>query len=152
MKTPRAIAHPSRAGALLLGLVLTAGCAPKGVRRQTDAMEKSGAVGVSDPEEKGAHKAEKAERGEKAAKEGRDEKEEKTPAPDAPPSSSSNGETQVAWEVALVRDAPKTGAVVARLPRGAKVKPVTTKDGWYQIKFGEGFATEGWVYRGAIGR
>jgi hypothetical protein len=70
--------------------------------------------------------------------------------PATPPSNS--GEAQVAWEVALVRDAPKTGGLVTRLPRGTKVKVGSSKDGWYQVKFGEGFANEGWVYRGAIGR
>lgn len=62
------------------------------------------------------------------------------------------GEAAVAWEVALVRDTPKTGAVVARLPRGTKVKIGTSKDGWYAVKYGDGFASDGWVYRGAIGR
>jgi hypothetical protein len=63
-----------------------------------------------------------------------------------------SGEALVAWEVALVRDAPRTGNLVSRLPRGTKVKVASSKDGWYLIKFGEGFAHEGWVYRGAIGR
>jgi hypothetical protein len=62
------------------------------------------------------------------------------------------GEATVAWEVALVRDTPKTGDVVARLPRGTKVKVGTLKEGWYGIKFGDGFGTDGYVYRGAIGR
>lgn len=62
------------------------------------------------------------------------------------------GEAAVAWEVALVRDTPKTGAVVARLPRGTKVKIGSSKDGWYAVKYGDGFASDGWVYRGAIGR
>lgn len=63
-----------------------------------------------------------------------------------------SGEAQVAWEVALVRDAPKTGGLVSRLPRGTTVKVGPARDGWFQIKFGEGHANEGWVYRGAIGR
>lgn len=64
-----------------------------------------------------------------------------------------SGEGQVAWEVALVRDAPKTGSIVSRLPRGTKVKVGgSVKDGWYPIKFGDGFGSQGWVYRGAIGR
>src|SRR5262249_15842580 len=71
----------------------------------------------------------------------------------SPPSSSlGTGEAAVAWEAALVRDTPKTGNLVTRLPRGTKVKVGSSKDGWYQIKFGDGFANEGWVYRGAIGR
>lgn len=73
-------------------------------------------------------------------------------APVRPATPSAAGEAAVAWEVALVRDAPKVGTIVARLPRGTKVKLGPTKDGWYQVKFGDDFGTEGWVYRGAVGR
>lgn len=59
---------------------------------------------------------------------------------------------QVTWETALVRDAPRTGNIVARLPRGTKLQLGVAKDGWYPIKYGADFATEGWVYRGAIGK
>ncbi|HVJ93920.1 MAG TPA: SH3 domain-containing protein [Labilithrix sp.] len=69
-----------------------------------------------------------------------------------PDKASAGSEATVAWEIALVRDVPRTGGLLARLPRGTKVKVGPTKDGWYQVKFGEGFASEGWVYRGAIGR
>jgi hypothetical protein len=61
-----------------------------------------------------------------------------------------DGSVEVAWEVAIVRDAPRTGAVVARLPRGTKVRLGTAQEGWYKVEYGPG--TEGWVYRGAIGR
>jgi len=70
---------------------------------------------------------------------------------DAPPAAAGS-EASVGWEVALVRDVPKTGGVVARLPRGTKVKLGAIKDGWYAIKYGDGFASDGFVYRGAIGR
>jgi uncharacterized Zn ribbon protein len=70
---------------------------------------------------------------------------------DAPPAAAGS-EASVGWEVALVRDVPKTGGVVARLPRGTKVKIGAIKDGWYAIKYGDGFASDGFVYRGAIGR
>ncbi|MBL0198399.1 MAG: hypothetical protein IPQ09_30090 [Myxococcales bacterium] len=60
-----------------------------------------------------------------------------------------SGSAQVTWETALVRDAPKSGAVVARLPRGTKVTTSASREGWFKITFAEG---EGWVYRGAIGR
>src|SRR5262249_53577322 len=63
-----------------------------------------------------------------------------------------SGEATVAWEVALIRDVPKTGQVVARLPRGSKVKVGSVKDGWFAVKYGDNFASDGWVYRGAIGR
>jgi len=88
----------------------------------------------------------------------RDDKHDKTATKDpdekqdTTPTIATGGEAQVAWEVALVRDAPKTGAVVARLPRGTKVKVGTTKEGWYAIKFGDDFNTDGWVYRGAIAK
>jgi hypothetical protein len=62
------------------------------------------------------------------------------------------GEARVGWDVALVRDVPKTGAVVARLPRGTTVKLGVVKDGWYAIKYGDGFASEGFVHRGAVER
>lgn len=93
-----------------------------------------------------AKEAEPRPRAERGAKK-EDEKVEKTEQPASAP-----GEATVAWEVALVRDVPKTGEVVARLPRGTKVKVGAIKDGWYAIKFGDGFATEGYVYRGAVGR
>jgi hypothetical protein len=105
--------------------------------------------------------AEKEEAGTSAnkAKTEKTEKTEKAPEkPDAEEAkpvatpAAAAGEANVAWEVALVRDAPKTGAVVARLPRGTKVKLGALKDGWYSVKFGDDLATEGWVYRGAIGR
>jgi hypothetical protein len=62
------------------------------------------------------------------------------------------GAAQVVWEVAIVRDAPKTGKVVARLQHGAELHLGVVKDGWYPVKFGDGFTSDGWVYRGAIGR
>jgi hypothetical protein len=64
----------------------------------------------------------------------------------------SEGTAQVVWEVALVRDAPKTGKVVARLQRGTSVRVGAVKDGWYPVKYGDGFAADGWIYRGALGR
>ena len=83
-----------------------------------------------------------------ADKNAKDDKSDKADAPVV----AAGGEASVGWEVALVRDVPKTGAVVARLPRGTKVKIGPIKDGWYSIKYGDGFASDGFVYRGAIGR
>jgi hypothetical protein len=83
------------------------------------------------------------------------EKPAEKPTDDPPPKPApiaAAGEAVVAWEVALVRDTPKVGAVVARLPRGTKVKLGASKEGWYSVKFGDGFGEGGWVYRGAIGR
>jgi hypothetical protein len=58
---------------------------------------------------------------------------------------------QVVWEVAIVRDAPKTGKVLARLQRGTPVRIGVIKDGWYPVQYGDGFASDGWLYRGAVG-
>jgi hypothetical protein len=59
---------------------------------------------------------------------------------------------QVGWEVAIVRDTPRTGQVVARLQRGTKVHVGNGQDGWFRVQYGTDFTSEGWVYRGAIGR
>jgi hypothetical protein len=61
-------------------------------------------------------------------------------------------EAAVAWDTAIVRDAAHTGNIVARLPRGTKVKLGPSHGGWYQIQYGSGFASAGYVYRGAIGK
>ncbi len=73
-------------------------------------------------------------------------------APEPEKSAAGAGEASVGWEVALIRDVPKTGNVVARLPRGTKVKVGPFKDGWYAIKYGDNLASDGFVYRAAIGR
>jgi hypothetical protein len=59
---------------------------------------------------------------------------------------------QVAWDVALIRDAPRTGRVTARLKQGTTLHVGPAQDGWYPAKFGEGFTEEGWIYGAAIGR
>jgi hypothetical protein len=59
---------------------------------------------------------------------------------------------QVAWDVALVRDAPKTGKVLARLQRGTTVHAGPANEGWVPVKYGDNFGSDGWVYHGAIGR
>jgi hypothetical protein len=70
----------------------------------------------------------------------------------ARPSGDADGSAQIVWEVAIVRDTPKTGKVLARLQRGATVHLGAAKDGWYPVKFGDGFGSDGWLYRGAVGR
>lgn len=72
------------------------------------------------------------------------------PAPRASAKVSADGSAQVVWDVAIIRDAPKSGKVVARLPRGTTIRLGAVKDGWYRVRYGD--ASEGWVYRGAIGR
>jgi hypothetical protein len=68
------------------------------------------------------------------------------------PSGGEEAAAQVTWEVAIVRDAPRTGKVVAKLQRGTALRVGAAKDGWYPVKYGDAFANDGWVYRGAIGR
>ncbi len=74
------------------------------------------------------------------------------PGPAAAPVATSDATAQVEWDVAIVRDAPKTGKVLARLQRGTPLHVGAVRDGWYPVKYGEGFGSDGWVYRGAIGR
>jgi len=93
-------------------------------------------------------KADKNDKGDdKSEAKGKDGKDEKSDV-----ALGAGAEATIGWEVALVRDAPKTGSVVARLPRGSKVKIGASKDGWYSIKFGDGFANDGFIYRGALGK
>jgi hypothetical protein len=77
-----------------------------------------------------------------------------TPATPATPASTGavDGQAQVVWEVAIIRDAPKTGKILARLQRGTEIHIGAARDGWYPVKYGDGFSSDGWVYRGAIGR
>jgi hypothetical protein len=58
----------------------------------------------------------------------------------------------VVWEVAIVRDAPRTGQVIGRLQRGTRIRVGQGQDNWYRVRYGTGFSSEGWVYRGSIGR
>jgi hypothetical protein len=74
------------------------------------------------------------------------------PPPPAASAAGGDGVVPVAWEVALVRDAPKTGKVVARLPRGTPLRAGTAAEGWVPVKYGDQFSSEGWVYHSAIGR
>ncbi len=61
-----------------------------------------------------------------------------------------SGNATVAWEVAIIRDHPKDGEIVARIMRGTRVS-VTGRDGeWYRIKY-DAKGSEGWVFRTAIG-
>jgi len=75
-----------------------------------------------------------------------------SPSTSVPLADSDDGTAQVIWEVAIVRDTPRTGQVLARLQRGTRIRLGTGQDGWYRVKYGTDFANEGWVYRGAIGK
>ena len=58
------------------------------------------------------------------------------------------GSASVAWDVAVVRDTPKSGTIVARILRGTKVKLMARQGEWVRIRSG---SVEGWAYRGALG-
>lgn len=61
-----------------------------------------------------------------------------------------SGRATVSWEVAIIREQPKDGEIVARVMRGTRVA-VTGRDGdWYRIKY-DAKGSEGWVFRTAIG-
>jgi hypothetical protein len=67
----------------------------------------------------------------------------------AAPEAGDLGRAVVAWEKALVREAPKEGKIVARLAQGTRVKVLEQNDDWYKIESGK---SKGWVYRQAIGK
>ncbi|MCC6213264.1 MAG: SH3 domain-containing protein [Polyangiaceae bacterium] len=72
------------------------------------------------------------------------------PQPGGEPIAGASGLATVSFEVALVREAPKDGDIVARLLRGTRVTVTGKKDDWYRIKY-DAKGSEGWVYRTAIG-
>jgi hypothetical protein len=75
-----------------------------------------------------------------------------TPTAASPTADVAADSAQVVWQVAIVRDAPRTGNVVARLPRGTTVKIVSNQEGWYRVNYGPSFGSEGWVYRASVGK
>jgi len=75
-----------------------------------------------------------------------------TPASTPSAERAADGTAQVVWEVAIVRDTPRTGQVIARLQRGTPIKVGSGQEGWYRVQYGDTFTSEGWVYRGAIGK
>jgi hypothetical protein len=62
--------------------------------------------------------------------------------------SPASGTATVAWDVAIVREAPKTGTIVGRVLRGSKVKVLAHQGEWFRVQYG---SIQGWVYRGTIG-
>ncbi len=61
------------------------------------------------------------------------------------------GNATVAWSVAIIRDAPRTGAIVGRLVQGTVVEMVDRRGGWHAIRWGGG-SHVGWTFREAIGQ
>lgn len=80
-----------------------------------------------------------------------------TPAPATLPTAQelqrmrSLGNATVTWSVAIVRDAPRTGAIVGRLVQGTAVELVDRRGGWHAIRWGGG-SHVGWTFREAIGQ
>ncbi len=60
------------------------------------------------------------------------------------------GQATVAWSTAIVRDAPRTGAIVARLPQNTAVEMVDRRGSWYGIRWQR--THTGWTYGDAIGQ
>jgi hypothetical protein len=51
---------------------------------------------------------------------------------------------------ALIREFPRTGAIIMRLPQGTPLELVAHDGSWFQVRYGHGGT--GWVYNGAIQR
>ena len=62
------------------------------------------------------------------------------------------GPATVTWSVAIIRDAPRTGAIVGRLVQGTEVEVVDHRGGWYAIRWGRSGTNVGWTFRTAIGQ
>ena len=62
------------------------------------------------------------------------------------------GNATVTWGVAIIRDAPRTGAIVGRLVQGTAVEMVDHRGGWYAIRWGRSGTNVGWTFRDAIGQ
>lgn len=66
---------------------------------------------------------------------------------------SASGVATVQVDTAIVRDAPSTnGQPIGRLSRGTKVSTIGTAGNWFHIRFGDGDAQEGWIFRTNIGK
>ncbi|HEY5955023.1 MAG TPA: SH3 domain-containing protein [Polyangiaceae bacterium] len=61
-----------------------------------------------------------------------------------------SGRATVTWDVAIVRQAPKDGALVARVLGGTRVIVTGRQGDWYRIKY-NAKGDEGFVFKSAIG-
>ncbi len=72
------------------------------------------------------------------------------PAPDPAKSAPVEGKTaRVAWGSCQVRETPKNGAVIGKIPRKGEVKFLEKKDDWYRVEYGTE-KKQGWVFGGAL--
>lgn len=62
------------------------------------------------------------------------------------------GPATVTWGVAVIRDAPRTGAIVGRLVQGTAVEIVDHRGSWFAIRWGRSGTNVGWTFREAIGQ
>lgn len=61
-----------------------------------------------------------------------------------------SGLATVQWDVAVVRDQPEDGKIVARLRYGTRAVVTARRGKWYQIKY-DAKGSLGWVHQNAIG-
>lgn len=59
------------------------------------------------------------------------------------------GTATVTYSAAIVRDAPRTGAVVGRVPQGTSVEVIDRRGSWHAIRWGNHHV--GWTFHEAIG-
>lgn len=59
------------------------------------------------------------------------------------------GTATVTYAAAIVRDAPRTGAVVGRVPQGTSVEVIDRRGSWHAIRWGNHHV--GWTFHEAIG-
>ncbi len=69
--------------------------------------------------------------------------------PAASATETSMGSAVVVWNSCLVRESPKTGAVVGKVTKGDKLTLLEQQADWYRVRAG---ATSGWVFGEAIGK
>lgn len=61
-----------------------------------------------------------------------------------------SGRATVTWDVAIVRKAPKDGAIVARVLGGTRVMVTGRQGDWYRVKY-NAKGDEGFVFKSALG-
>lgn len=61
-----------------------------------------------------------------------------------------SGLATVAWDVAVVRDAPEDGKIATRLRYGTRVVVTGRKGRWYEVRY-DAKGQKGWVHRNALG-
>ncbi len=68
---------------------------------------------------------------------------------DATPEDAGLGRATVVFDKGLLRESPKDGKIVARLPQGTRVKVQKQDKDWYYVTAG---SQKGWIHRQAIGK